>query len=348
MRQSSNKIIIASAGGRKTSALVENAINCKDSRILITTYTRENLATITEYIFRKNGCIPKHLTVNSWFSFLLIEGVRPYQQNIIPKTRITSIDFDNKPTPRKGVTKSERPGEYFLNNQKYIYQDRVTDFICFCDDKTNGAVIKRLEKIYDHIFIDEMQDLSGWDLTFVEKLLDSSIVLTLVGDPRQSTYYTNRSRKNKSQKGINIANWARDLESKNKCIVEEWCDCYRSNQAICDFADELFPELPKTKSINNEITGHDGIFLVQPNEVHDYINQFSPKILRYDRRNKTMGYPAMNIGVSKGKTFDRILIFPTGPMKKYLKTKDLALVGDITKLYVAVTRAKYSVGFVMD
>ncbi len=348
MKQSNNTIIIASAGGRKTSAIVEKAVNCQDSRLLVTTYTRENLATINEYIFRKNGCIPKNLSVNSWFSFLLMEGVRPYQQKIIPDVRIISIDFEHIPTPMKGVTKSGRPAEYFLSNQKYIYQDRVSDFVCFCDDNTNGAVIKRLENIYKHILIDEMQDLSGWDLTFVEKLLDSSIIITLVGDPRQSTYYTNRSRKNKSQKGINITNWAKNLESKNKCIIEEWCNCYRSNQAICDFADGLFPELPKTKSQNNEITDHDEIFLINPNEVQDYINKYDPKILRYNRRNKTMGYSAMNIGASKGKTFDRVLIFPTEPMKKYLKTKDLALAGDITKFYVAVTRAKYSVAFVMD
>ncbi len=348
MKQLNNKIVIASAGGRKTSALVEDALNNQESSILVTTYTRENLGTINEYIYRKNGYIPKNLSVSSWFSFLLMEGIRPYQQNIIPKVRINSIDFDHEPIPRRGITKSGQPGDYFLSNQKYIYQDRVTDFICYCDDKTNGAVIKRLEKIFDQIYIDEMQDLSGWDLTFVEKLLDSSIMITLVGDPRQSTYYTNKSRKNKSQKGLNIANWARDLESKNKCVVEEWCNCYRSNQEICDFADELFPELPRTKSLNNEITGHDGIFLIKPNEVSDYINRFAPKILRYDRRNNAMGYPAMNIGVSKGKTFDRILIFPTGPMKKYMKTRDLASAGNITKFYVAITRAKYSVALVID
>jgi hypothetical protein len=45
-------------------------------------------------------------------------------------------------------------------------------------------------------------------------------------------------------------------------------------------------------------------------------------------------------------TFDRVLIFPTGPMKAYLKTKDLAKAGDLAKFYVGVTRARYSVTFV--
>jgi DNA helicase II / ATP-dependent DNA helicase PcrA len=61
-----------------------------------------------------------------------------------------------------------------------------------------------------------------------------------------------------------------------------------------------------------------------------------------------MGLPAMNIGVSKGSTFDRVLIFPTKPMLKYIKSKDLAALPAPERLYVAVTRARYSVAFVVS
>jgi ATP-dependent DNA helicase UvrD/PcrA len=60
-----------------------------------------------------------------------------------------------------------------------------------------------------------------------------------------------------------------------------------------------------------------------------------------------LGLPAINIGMSKGSTYDRVLIFPTKPMLAYLKTGDLAKVGAVEKLYVAVTRARYSAGFVV-
>jgi DNA helicase-2/ATP-dependent DNA helicase PcrA len=56
----------------------------------------------------------------------------------------------------------------------------------------------------------------------------------------------------------------------------------------------------------------------------------------------------MNIGLAKGRTYDRVLIFPTKPMKEYLKTQEVAKAGDIAKLYVAVTRARFSVAFVVD
>ena len=61
-----------------------------------------------------------------------------------------------------------------------------------------------------------------------------------------------------------------------------------------------------------------------------------------------MGLKAINFGVSKGRTYPRVLIFPTKPMVKYLRTKNPADGGDLSKFYVAVTRAQYSVAFVRD
>jgi hypothetical protein len=69
--------------------------------------------------------------------------------------------------------------------------------------------------------------------------------------------------------------------------------------------------------------------------------------MRYRIDTNTLGYPAINFGIAKGRTYDRVLIFPTANMKKYLKTKDVGDAGDIAKFYVAVTRAKYSVAFVV-
>jgi DNA helicase-2/ATP-dependent DNA helicase PcrA len=47
--------------------------------------------------------------------------------------------------------------------------------------------------------------------------------------------------------------------------------------------------------------------------------------------------------------FDRVLIIPHGPIKKYLKSGDVNDVkGSLSKFYVAVTRAKHSVAFLYD
>ena len=53
--------------------------------------------------------------------------------------------------------------------------------------------------------------------------------------------------------------------------------------------------------------------------------------------------------VGKGREFDRVLIIPHGPIKKYLRNGDLKHVqGSLAKFYVAVTRAKHSVAFLHD
>jgi len=95
---------------------------------------------------------------------------------------------------------------------------------------------------------------------------------------------------------------------------------WRSNQGICDWADALYPELPATTSYNHERTGHDGVFRVAREDVPIYIEKYSPTVLRWNKCSPTLGFAGMNIGVSKGSTFDRALIFPTGPMVQYLRT----------------------------
>ena len=54
----------------------------------------------------------------------------------------------------------------------------------------------------------------------------------------------------------------------------------------------------------------------------------------------------MNIGVAKGSTFDRVLIFPTNPMRQFLD-EDPSKLKAPERLYVAVTRARHSVAFVV-
>jgi len=210
-------------------------------------------------------------------------------------------------------------------------------------------MIKRLEKIYDHIFIDETQDLAGYDFDLLELLLESKIKVTLVGDPRQATYFTNNSPKYKKFKGKNIIDLFKLWESDGKCAIEYRNKCFRCNSKICDFADLLYPDMPPTKSYNTDKTGHDGIFVIRQNELGRYISDYKPAILKYDKRTNTEGQWSMNFGLSKGLTFDRVLIFPNGPIKKFLKDKNIKHVEDSkAKFYVALTRAKYSVTFVFD
>ncbi len=334
-----NKIIIACAGAGKTTFLVEEALKLQSKNVLITTFTNENLEQIKSYFTQRIGYVPSNVTVMSWFSFLLQDGVRPYQNYLIDDSRIHSIYFEEgRPIYRKKTN--------YITPSGLIYSTKTAEFVYECNKLCNGRIIERLEKIYDYLFIDEMQDLAGYDLDFVLQLFRSKINIIAVGDPRQATFSTNASQKNSQYRKQNIVEWANIQENDGIVKIEEHNQSYRCNQAICDYASALFPQMRKTISKNNTQTGHDGIFFIPPDDVKNYVSRYHPIILRHSKKTDTFGLPAINIGASKGRTYDRILLFPTKRWVSYFESHDTSKAGDIIKLYIAITRAKYSVAIV--
>jgi ATP-dependent DNA helicase UvrD/PcrA len=345
MPSPSNRAVIAAAGSGKTEYIIGRALEVPTSqRVLITTYTRYNCDQIFGRIQTANGCTPPHVCVQGWFSFLINQAARPYQSSVTGE-----IDFvkalNLKANRPQGIARANWRNYYFDPNGDFR-PEGVSEFACQANEATGGRVIRRLEALYDEIYIDEFQDLAGYDLEFLDLLFASKIRVTAVGDPRQHTYRTNRSRKNKQYKGHTMLDW---LERRaGTCEIEHRTESWRCNQAICDWADALYPELPKTTSRNQARTGHDEVVLLAQDDVPVYREKFNPTILRWNRKTNTLGLPAMNIGVSKGSTFDRVLIFPTKPMLQYIKSGDPDALAAREHLYVAVTRARHSVAFVVS
>jgi DNA helicase II / ATP-dependent DNA helicase PcrA len=349
-----SKLIIAAAGSGKTELIVQAAL-ASAKKILIVTYTNENLAVLRERIIQSVGFIPPHIKILSWFSFLLKETVRPYQNILYDGRRICSLNFEAVPQFLKYIPQENTSAYYFTKAGK-IYRDRVSNFAYRINLKSSGYVTRRLEKIYDEIYIDEVQDLAGWDLEILDLLMNSNLSLTFVGDIRQATFSTNYSTKNKQYKGSSIIKWFELKEKKGKCSIEYRTESFRCNQIICDFADKLCPDLDKTISQNFIKTGHDGVFLLRSKYIQSYIEKYSPRILRHNKNSQTIGPTPLNFGQAKGQTFDRVLIFPTGPISNYLKCgelfkkkgQQLSPAFDIAKFYVAITRARFSVTIVSE
>lgn len=342
---SNNLCILAAAGSRKTTHIIDQALSADPStRILITTYTNQNVDELRGGFLRRVGVVPSNITITSWFSFILQDGIRPYQRSVTDLPRVVSFNYT-----ALGVRKisPKNIDHYFFDSVPNIYSEVASEFVVSANRETVGKVIHRMEGMYDAVLIDEVQDLAGWDLELLDLLMRSSIEIMAVGDPRQATFSTNRSNKNRQYRGARIAEWFQKQERSGLCRIEQRTASYRCNQAICDFADALYPHLSKTISKNYDKTGHDGVFCIPKSRVASYIEEFHPTLLKYSRTTKTMGYAALNIGVSKGQTYDRVLIFPTTPMKRYLKTRIPADAGDPAKLYIAVTRARYSAAFVV-
>ena len=90
--------------------------------------------------------------------------------------------------------------------------------------------------------------------------------------------------------------------------------------------------------------------MVKNKDVDQYLRKYNPTQLRWKKTIKcNENYPVMNFGDSKGLTFDRVLIYPTQKMIGWIKDNNSELPNETrAKLYVGITRAKNSVGIVMD
>ena len=129
--------------------------------------------------------------------------------------------------------------------------DKVSKFACQVIKKTDGKPIRRLEDIFKHVYIDEVQDLAGWDPDLIETLMKSRIGVTLVGDHRQATYSTNSANKNKQYSGAKIIAKFEEWKRAKLCKLEYENISHRCVQPIFDFADRLHPALPKPVAFSN-------------------------------------------------------------------------------------------------
>jgi DNA helicase-2/ATP-dependent DNA helicase PcrA len=347
MPSSENRIIIACAGSGKTTKLVTEALANPDRRIAMVTYTNNNTREIGKRFGERNSGIPKHVDVMTWFGFLLRECARPYQRSKYVGKRIESLLFVNNQSAQ-GAKETDTRRFYFANDE-LIYSDKIAQFVVECEKNSSKAVTARLGKIYTDVFIDEFQDLAGWDLEVIKMLLQSDIHVTLVGDPRQHIYSTNPSKKNKQYRGITLVDLVKKWEKSGLCSHERMSVTRRCSSAICEFSNALWPGMDAMTSLRNGTTDHDGVFLVAENVVEKYIQCYRPQVLRHDKTAKRYGCEALNFGLAKGLQFDRVLIIPTEPINRYLQTGKLDHVEKAReRLHVAVTRARHSVAFVFD
>lgn len=357
-QQNNNSLIIAAAGSGKTTFLVEEALKQKEGKVLITTYTQANETEIRKKIIEINKFVPENITVQTWFSFLLKHGVRPFQ-GVLLERKIKGLILVNSQSGLKGYTKFKQPiyfGEerefeqhYFTHGLK-IYSDKLAKFVFRCNEKSGGNVIDRISRIYSHIFIDEVQDLAGYDLELLKLFFNCNSTIQLVGDPRQGTYSTNSAPKNKKFKKANIINFFTDKIDNLITDDTSLLTNYRCNKPICDLSNKLFPNFRATSSGNNTLTEHSGVFFIRKKDIDSYLQKFNPIQLRDSKKtNVNNDYRVMNFGESKGLSFDRILIYPTKPFLDWLidNNADLAETSR-SKLYVALTRARYSVAIVND
>lgn len=340
---------MAAAGAGKTYGICKETIeilNTSSKRILLATYTNKGVESImNEYKKQNCGVVDTRVDIKTWYQFLLSEMIKPYQNFVFrDENLVRSIDFTSmygKPNFYKRGTK-----EHYLNRHNDVLVNTASELAFDINTTSRGKVIDRLAKVYSNIFIDEIQDIAGADLDLLGLFLDSPINITCVGDYKQATFRTHNARKNKKVTGCNIIDHFVSLEKRNSIEILYQKESRRFNQEICDFSNSIFADNNEIETRMQETAGNDGVYIIQYEDVEKYVSCYNPTILKYDIKTNTSRYESYNFGACKGMTFERVLIFPNGTLLAYLKgNKQL---DSPSKYYVASTRARYSVVFVVE
>lgn len=366
-----NELWIAGAGSGKTHKIIQDAIEVikTGGRVLVVTYTTNNQAELRSRFVELYGRSSDNFVVKGLFSFYLEDLVRPYQNVVFPD-RITTIAFtEHNPHLRSGTmrwlpNRGEKlkgglnPLHYLTPCKTKAYSGLLAKLATLVAKQAKNAPAKRLNEIYQRVFFDEVQDLVGWDYDVIKslsKVMPDSICC--VGDFRQTIYTTTFGHKapltpaEKIEYFKNLKFRQHSLPKNRRCI-----------QKICDLSDTIHPGLyEKTESevvkIPDEVVHHYGAFVIKQSQVADYLAVFKPQVLRWS---SSMGkgflpssFACYTFGSSKGLGFDRILIVSPEKHLKFLGGDSKAFDTDKTeesrnKLYVAITRARYSLVFVVE
>lgn len=344
-----NRLTLAVAGSRKTQGLVE-ACKAADptERILVLTYTSTNQHELAARLDRLAGDHP-HIEVAGWFSFLLQNFVHPFLPLQFPGRRVEGFDFDSPPQTYAAAGSWQR----YVNEKGEVRRVHLPELAVQINQAGDGVCVNRLERVYDRIMIDEVQDLCGYDLEVLHLLMGSTVNLEMVGDIRQAVLATNgREAKHKQYMYMKIWKWFLAQAKAGRLVIEQRRETWRCAPEIAAFADSLFgPEwgFEQTISLNTTRTDHDGIFLIAPEHVDEYNDRHHPILLRHSKVSGRQfdHLECLNFGKAKGLQRPRVLIYPTADICKLITAGKKLGDQQAANLYVAVTRAEHSVGFII-
>ncbi|MGV8865078.1 MAG: hypothetical protein ACOH2T_28505 [Pseudomonas sp.] len=221
-----DKSVIFSVAGSGKTSLVIARLNL-EQRALIITYTENNHRHLRNRIIKKFGVIPSNITLMSYFSFLHSFCYRPVMQLQLG-TR--GLNFRRPPEKRLGLTDLNR----YRDGGGRLYHNRLAKLLemwgCM------PAVRARLERFYDCLYVDEVQDFAGHDFNLLLQVSQANIEMTFVGDFHQHTFDTSRDGTVNGSLHDDVAQYEkrfRDVGIKvdKTTLSRSW----RCGTTVCDF-----------------------------------------------------------------------------------------------------------------
>ena len=331
-------VMLAVAGSGKTTHIV-NALN-PDTRSLLITYTDNNLRNLRTKILRKFGYFPENISLFSYFTFLYNFCFKPF---LLMDTRAKGINWEIPPAWTQRLRRDHK--DFYLDKHNRLYHNRIAKRMEV--DGVLGLVNQRIEKYFDNLFIDEIQDFAGHDFNLIKSIAKSKVSLLFVGDFYQHTFDTSRDG--------NVNKNLHDDLSTYICKLEEiglQIDCdtlsksYRCSPTVCTFVSEgLGITMDSHKDKDTTIQ------LVDTKADSDRILKCDATIKLFYKEHYKYACFSRNWGDSKGEDqyTDVCVVLNKGTFQKFQKNELRELKPQTrNKLYVACSRARNNLYFVPE
>ncbi|KIO66169.1 hypothetical protein [Caldibacillus thermoamylovorans] len=205
---------------------------------------------------------------------------------------------------------------------------------------------QRMDRYFDEVFIDEMQDLASDDFKWMLSLKDLEIPVMLVGDFFQSTFASSR-------RGNHLGNLYNNF-STYKEIIEEagyyfdtttLVKSHRCTSTVCNFIkDNLGINIESANDTTSEIT-----YIADAEKIKKILENNNIKKLFYQKSVK-FNVNGENWGNSKGMTYENVcVILNDTTFKKYVNNQLGELAPQtLRKFYVACTRSSGDIYFIKE
>ena len=149
--------------------------------------------------------------------------------------RTQGLNF--KPPPPHTLRLKRTSNDYYLDNNNRLYYGRLSKLLAV--KNVVHDVVRRIEKYYDEMLIDEIQDFGGNDFDFLKSIITVNLNVLLVGDFFQSTYTTSRDGQVHMKLHQDFGTY---LEHYRKCELEidqvSLVKSYRCSPTVCEFVKE--------------------------------------------------------------------------------------------------------------
>ena len=328
------RLILAVAGSGKTRYLIDRLD--LEKRFLIVTYTNNNCKNLKDRICRKFGYLPQNISVRTYFSFLMNFCYKPFFHHILREKGVT---WENPPFQTRYNNTSLA---HYITGSSYLYHNRIAKL---CQNEC-VSIKSRISRYYDCFFIDEVQDLGGYDFDFVKSIIPQDRDVLFVGDFYQHTFETSHDgNKNTGLYKNSIKNYKKKWTGTSLTVDETSLkNSYRCPKVVCDFVtNNLGISIDSTSSKVGCI-----IYLSTDEEIEAVVKNNSIPKLFYQNSSQYDCF-SMNWGASKGlDDFEDVCVVLNGTTQKAFGKDQLKNLAGPTKnkLYVACTRAKRNLYFV--